>query len=295
MGILTAARSWLAGPARSDFYGLATPVRRLPEAELAVADAALTDGGPLAERLMRQLREAPSVYRLIGNDGSYELRISTTIGVRGVPRAGWRSRTIPVRTNPNDRELELSLSVNAGIVGMEGWALDGRPWPIDWSVSPTELERIRTHAPWIALPTMAETRAQRAHAVGVLEAWLGEPGALRGKRGVVAVEPPATDEAIANFEHAHGFVLPGAYRDLLRAANGFELGRVVVLGTDDAYRLDVPGPERLVIAPPDEDGALVLAPNGEVRFVGIDDRMSDGPLHGADLRAWVRRRLARPR
>jgi len=296
VGILSTIKSRLAAPRRNDYYGRGTQVRRVPAAELAAAEAVLSGGGPLAERFATQLRDAPHVWRLISDDGSYELRISTTAEVRGVPRAGWRSERITVHAQPGDRPLELWLDVTiAGIVGIHGRSLDGQPWPAEWSIDPRELDVVRAGAPRMALPTPAELRVQRTHAIEVLETWLGEPGILRGKRGMVAIEPPVTAEAAMAFEQAQDFALPDAYRDLLLVANGFEVGSVVVLGTNDAYRLDMPGPDRLVIAPPNEDGALVLAPTGEVRFVQLEDPTSDGRLRAPDLRQWLRQKVrARP-
>jgi hypothetical protein len=294
MRILSAFKSWFAPPARNDFYGLAERSRRVPPAELAFAEAALANGGPLAERFATQLRMADGVYRLRSADGTYELRVTTTenLLVRGVPLAGWRSEVISAHGLPHDRALELWLDVSiAGIVGIQGRALDGEPWPEDWSIDPSDLEAVRSRAPWMVLPTPAELREQRMRAVDVIETWLGEPGILRGKRGVVAVKPPAAEAMIAAFEDAQGIELHQAYRELLLVANGFEIGNLVVLGTADAYRLDIRGADRLVIAPPTEDGALVLAPSGEVRFVDFGDDTSEGRIRAPDLRAWVRRRV----
>ena len=81
------------------------------------------------------------------------------------------------------------------------------------------------------------------------------------------------------------------YRSLLRRADGIEIGHVAVLGTEDAYLLDIPGPPRLVIVPPDEDGAFALAETGEMVQVGIDDATSNGRVVAPDLRASLLDRL----
>lgn len=308
MRLLAGIRRRLIGDPRpkTDFYDLAKRAPRVPPAELAVAEAAFADAGPIAERLLRQLREGGaktagrwgrlSVWRLIADDGSYELRVSTTEPVRDVPREGWSSDWIPVSEAPGGRALELRFVVSqAGIVELAGRTLDGQPWPKAWEVRTEDLDAIRAHAPWLRLPTPADIRASHAHAVAVIEQWLGEAGALRGRRGVVSVEPPAAAAAIATFEAAQGFQLPTAYRELLEVADGIEVGRHVVMGTRDAYRLDIPGPDRLVIAPPDETGALVLAPSGEVLWVDIDDPTSDGRRLASDLRGWLRKQLSRRR
>jgi hypothetical protein len=289
MGIRAALRESFVGPPRSDFYGLAKHGRRVPSAELAVVAAALDQGGPIAERFVAQLSDAPDVWRLIAEDGSYELRVSTTLPVRGVPRAGWRSDPIPVRALPRYRPLEVELYASmAGIVEIHGRSLDGRPWPAEWSPAPQDVDEIHSRAPWMRLPTPEALRRERARAIDVIESWLGTVGFLRGKRGVVAVEPPATSESMASFEEGQRFDLPEAYRELLTVANGFEIGNLGLLGTDDAYRLDLPGPDRLVIVAPDEYGAFVLAPTGEVRFVELEDATSEGSVRAPDLRAWIR-------
>lgn len=293
VGIRNSIREWFAGPRRNDFYGQAKKSQRMPPAELAVAAAALQGAGPIGERLVRQLREAPDVYRLTHDDGTYELRVSTKIGVRGVPRSGWRSRPIPVTAA--GRPLEITLEVlEAGIIEILGRSLDGLRWPATWDADESEIAEIRAHAPWIDLPTPTQIREQRGRAVEVIETWLGEPGLLAGKRGTVVAHPSATSEAVARFEEAQAFPLPAAYRDLVLVADGIEVGTLMLLGTNDAYRLDMPGPDRLIIAPPNEDGAFVLARNGEVRFVELGDETSEGQLRARDVREWVSRRV-RPR
>jgi hypothetical protein len=295
VGILNALHSWVAGPKRADFYGKAEKVRHVPPAELVVAEAALLGGGPIADRLAAQLREAPDVWRLAAPDGSYELRVSTLIDVRGVPRAGWRSRPIPVRAGRLERDLELEIYVPiAGVAEIHGRTLDGRPWPRTWEIDDAALAGIRSSAPWIDLPTPAEIEERRSLAASVIESWLGEPDILRTKRGEIVAEPPAIPEDLAAFEATQSFRLPASYRDLLLVADGIQVGSLVLLGTVDAYRLDVPGPARLVITPPDEDGAFVLAENGEVRYVDLEAKTSEGRLRARALREWVAKRV-RPR
>ena len=81
--------------------------------------------------------------------------------------------------------------------------------------------------------------------------------------------------------------MPEAYESLLRRADGIEVGRVVVLGTGDAYRLDMPGPARLVISPPTEDGVLIIAESGEVVWVELGDETAAGRVIASDLRQWL--------
>jgi len=280
----------------ADFHHRAKHVRRVPDAEMAVTEAALANGGAIADRLLRQLREAGDVWRLIADDGGYELRISTTddLKVRDVPRSGWTSEWIPVVAAGDAQPLELRVFVfDSGIVELLGRTLDGRPWPRDWRVRPEDLPRIRAMAPWIHLPTPAELSASRVAAAATIAAWLGDGAAMRGRRGVIRVEPPATDEAVAAFAAKEWFVLPEAYESLVRGADGIEVGRLLVLGTRDAYRLDMPGPARLVIAPPNEDGALTIAESGEVVWIDVGDETTDGRIVAPDLRRWLTTQLAR--
>lgn len=263
---------------------------------MAVAEAALANGGAIAERLLRQLREAHDVWRLVSEDGGYELRISTTddLRVRDVPSSGWTSEWIPVAAVGDAQPLELQVFVfDAGIVELLGRTLDGRPWPRDWRARPDDLERIRAKAPWLHLPTPAELSASRVAAAATIAAWLGDGGALRGRRGVMRADPPATVEAVTAFAAKEGFALPEAYESLVRRADGIEVGRLVVLGTRDAYRLDMPGPARLVISPPDEEGALTIAESGEVVWIELGEEVTDGKVMAPDLRHWLTRQLTR--
>ena len=297
MGVFAAIRTLLGSgrPQGTDFYDLAQQESRVPDAELAVAEAVLAGGGPLAERALRQLRESTTAYRLRSVGGSYELRIVTfeNLGIRGVPRGGWNSDWIPVET-VEGRRLELRLEIlEAGIAGLAGRTLDGEVWPERWQLPSERLDQIRTGGPWLPLPTPDELAADRARAADIIGTWLGDPGLVRGRRGVISAAPPASDEAMSAFAAEEAFTLPDAYRDLLRVADGIQIGSIDILGTQDAYRLDVPGPTRLVIAPPDEDGALVLTESGTVEWIATDDRGGVGKMRAPDLRTWLTARLSR--
>jgi hypothetical protein len=76
-------------------------------------------------------------------------------------------------------------------------------------------------------------------------------------------------------------------------ANGIGIGSLDILGTNDAYRLDIAGPARLVIAPPNEDGTLVLTESGAVEWIDIDDVAATGTVQAPNLRTWVRRCFGR--
>ena len=292
------ALGWLLrrirGPQRTDYYGVAERTKRVPLPELSVAEAALSHGGPIAERLVRQLQEAPDVYRLREDDGTYELRISTKLElVRDVPRSGWMSGWIPVTTSPSGRRLELQVgAVWPGFAQILGRTEDGERWPKDWSVDPEDIVAVRAKSPWVVFPTAKELRQVRAEGSARVSAWLGEPDLLKGGIGRLEVEPPATSDQIRELEARAGLQVPEAYRTLLEAANGIQIGRLDVLGTADGYRLDMPGPSRLVIAPPNEDGALTLAATGEVVWVAYGAEATDGEIQARDLRVWVRQRLA---
>lgn len=183
----------------------------------------------------------------------------------------------------------------AGIVELLGRTLDGRPWPRDWRVREQDLGSIRGKAPWLQLPTPAEVRATRVSAAATLATWLGDEERLRGRRGVLRADPPATDAAVVAFSAKEGFALPEAYESLIRLADGIEVGRLLVLGTRDAYRLDMPGPARLVIAPPSEDGVLTIAESGEVVWIELGDTTTDGRVVAPDLRLWLKKQLTQAR
>jgi hypothetical protein len=274
----------------TDFYAVAAHGRRVSDAELAVAEAALSGGGPVGERLVRQMRETASVWRRGTDDGTYELRISTTddIRVRDVPSSGWTSPWISLIAMPSARQVELQLVVTeAGILEINGRTADGGRWPKKWSTRTDDLTTIRSQAPWLDLPTDAETDAARRAAVQTIEAWLGEPDARAWSSWHLSAHQPAIAAAIDTLSEAQRFRLPDAYRSLLESADGIEIGQLVIFGAADAYRLDMVGPARLVICPPDEDGVLTLAETGEVFRVAIDDPSSEGLVIAPDLRAWL--------
>jgi hypothetical protein len=277
----------------TDFYDLAERERRVPEAELSVGEAVLDGAGPIGGRALRQLRETPGVYRLRAEDGSYEMRIVSidNLTIRGVPRAGWMSEPIPVKTT-DGRLMELRIGiVEAGVVGLTGRTTDATRWPKTWQLAADSLDGIRARGSWLRLPTPADLEAERTRAVNLIGTWLGDAELLRGRRGTVRADPPASDNELAVFEVRESFQLPQTYRDLLQLANGIGIGSLDILGTNDAYRLDIPGPPRLVIAPPDEDGALVLDESGAIEWIDIDDVAAIGAVQGPDLQTWVRRRL----
>ena len=298
MGIARAIGRLLGRQPRqgADFYDLAERERRVPDAEMAVAKAILAGGGPLAERALRQLRETTEVRRHRAEDGSYEMRIVTfdNLTIRGVPRAGWMSEPIPVETT-DGRRMELRVGVvEAGIVGLTGRTEDGLRWPKAWEIAAETVHGIRARDSWLRLPTPAELEVERTRAADVIGTWLEDPDLLRGRRGGLRADPPASDDDLAEFEARESFPLPDAYRELLQVANGIGIGSLDILGTIDAYRLDIPGPPRLVVAPPDEDGALVLNGSGAVEWIDIDDAAAKGIVRAPDLRTWVRRQV-RPR
>lgn len=291
MGILR----WLGltRPRTGDFYSVADRAKRVPEAEIAVVASALAGGGQLADVLVRQLREAPDVYRLRAEGGVYELRVSTVLEVDGVPRDGWRSRSIPVETTAG-RRLQVKLVVHeAGIIGIEGTTEDRERWPADWRVASDVLQAIEERAPWLALPDEEAMREGRVRAAEVVRGWLARKAVVTLDGHRVVVRPPATEADLDGLAERSTFALPEAYAALLRSTDGVDIDGLSVLGTADAYRLDIPGAPRLVICPPDEDGALVLDLDGRVVHVDIDDPVGIGRTLAEDLRSFVASRLGR--
>jgi hypothetical protein len=227
------------------------------------------------------------------DDGSYEMRIVTfdNLTIRGVPRAGWTSNPIPVETE-DARPVELRVGiVEAGIVGLTGRTGDGTRWPKAWQIAAESLDRIRARSEWLRLPTSAALEAERTRVSDLIGAWLQDPDLFRGRRGSLHANPPASDAEVTAFEERELFPLPGAYRDLLHVANGIGIDSLDILGTNDAYRLDIAGPPRLVIAPSDEDGVLVMNESGAVEWIDIDDDAATGTVQAPDLRTWVLRQL----
>ena len=281
-------------PSSADFYAVAKHGRRVPDAEIAIAEVALSGSGPVGERIVSQLREARDVWRHSTADGTYELRISTTddLTIDDVPSGGGSSRWIPLIAGPDARPIELRLVVlEAGIVEILGRAADARRWPKTWTARPEDLAAIRRQAPWLDLPTQTGIVVSRRAAERAIGTWLGDPGALHAVRAHLSARPPATSIAIDALATTERLRLPEAYRSLLEVANGIKVGGLSILGTRDAYRLDIPGPGRLVICPPDEDGAIGLAETGEVVHIDVDDETSDGQSLAPDLRVWLLGRL----
>jgi hypothetical protein len=279
----------------TEFYDLAERTRGVPAPELAVVEAALRGSGPLGARILRQLREAPSAYRLRSDDGTYELRVATYdhLALRDAPSEGWVSDWIPITTADTARSIELRVCVDFGLAMLRGRTTDGTTWPRVWEASSADIKRIASRAPRLALPTPQELRAARAGAAATVARWLGDTELLRGRRGIVTAGPAATNDDVRAFESRERFTLPEAYRSLVLVANGIRVGRLDVLGMSDAYRLDMPGPASLVIAAPDEDGALVIDEAGAVVWVEMGAATTEGRVVAPDLRAYATAKLRR--
>jgi hypothetical protein len=273
---------------------LARDRRPVRWSELELIEAAVVGGGPIADRIVRQFRQAPHAWRRTDAD-QFHLTISTfdALTIQDAPRGGWTSSRIPV-TTIDSRRLTVEVRVlEMGICDLRGWTADRLPWPAPWAATPESLAEIERRAPWIELPTPAELQARREVAANTARAWLEISDETSLRAGGVWADSPASDEAIAALEARERFPLPDSYRQLLVLADGIQVGSKVVLGSRDAYRLDIPGPDRLVISPPNEDGVFTLAPTGEVVFVSIDGATSDGDVVASDLRAWISTRLSR--
>ena len=210
-----------------------------------------------------------------------------------MPRDGWRSRSIPVETTAG-RRLHVELVVHeAGIIGIEGTTEDHERWPADWRVATDVLRAIEERAPWLALPDEEAMREGRVRAAQVVRGWLAPKAVVTLDGHRIVVRPPATEADLDSLVERSTFALPEAYATLLRSTDGVDIDGLSVLGTADAYRLDIPGAPRLVICPPDEDGALVLDLDGRVVHVDIDDPAGIGRALAEDLRSFVASRLGR--
>jgi hypothetical protein len=178
-----------------------------------------------------------------------------------------------------------------GFVGLRGNTVDRSAWPRTWTIRDVDLQAIRDAGPWIDLPTAAAVRLEREAIRERIRRWLGDDRALPGLLFSVDGAEPASDAAIENLGRRVGFPLPAAYVHLLRGSNGIAVFGVAILGTLDAYPFDGPGPARLVISPPDENGAFVLDATGAVEWIPVERPSSPGIRVAADLRLWFATRL----
>lgn len=276
----------LFGFGRSDFYGAADRAHKVPIGELEVATAALLRGGPIADGLLRQLREAPDVYRLRESNGRYELRISATIEVAGVPTDGRASAMIDVET-VDGRALGIRLVLHeAGIIGLHGVARDGRRWPNDWRPTAGSIERLERGAPWLRLPTHDQVLQDRSHARAAIAAWLGS--SVDELRSVeIIADPPALARTVAALGDREQVRISPDYEAFLLTTDGARIDGHTLLGTRDAYRLDIPGATRLVIEPPTDDGVVVIDEAGRVLRIDLDGP-NEGDVIADDLQAYVR-------
>jgi hypothetical protein len=215
--------------------------------------------------------------------------------IRAVPPGGWQTEWIDVRTMDPARDLRVRIAIGgSGFVGLHGQTADGRRWPREWRIDAASLARVGERAPWLQLPTPEELDAARTAAIETIEGWLGKRRIPGLRNHPVVARPPASAVSIALLEAGQGVRLPADYIELLQRADGIEIGDLRILGTADAYRFDVPGPPRLVIAPPDEDGAMILAEDGTVTWIDIEDPSGPGRELGPTLRAWLHTRLNVP-
>jgi hypothetical protein len=274
-----------------DPYARAEHTRTIPKAELRAAEAILKSGGPVAHRMLRQLRNAPDVWRLRAPDGRFELRISTSLSLGIVPPDRIESDRVVLADSVTGRELELAVAVDrAAIAGMIGRTLDGNQWPRDWVAGEEDLTRICASAPHIRLPTAEALQRQRAEVATALAAWADDPSiAERARR--IRPSDPAKPEDVDALELQERVRLPQDYRSLLLITDGLEIGPLTILGSADAYRLDTEAVNRLLIVPADDRGAIVLDENGRVVHVALDDPLDGGREIAPSMRAFVRRRL----
>ena len=95
--------------------------------------------------------------------------------------------------------------------------------------------------------------------------WLGDCGLVDAAADDLRIFPPASASEIGELERRTNSRLPESFREFLAVSDGMDVGPVRVLGSADAYQLDIPARDGLVIAwEPDElDDHVIVVPRTE--------------------------------
>lgn len=272
--------------------------RARPE-EIVALQHVLKGGDPRFELLVEQLRTTPEVSR--DAPAADRVRISPTSTfenlnfVLEVTRV--QSEWVPVRDTASGRSLEFRASiVRSGFLeALEGRTADGSPWPQSWELAPPD-EPGRGE-PALVLPSLEKIQAAQGRARVELEGWLGVT--LRDCR---ILYPPVPAPVIHTREADLGVRFTEGFRRLLSITDGVDCHEVRVLGHRDAYRVDDPEFDGVVIAWDEDETDAFLAVQAidgrdeTVRRIDVHEREGRVSDVAPDLAGYLRSRLgAEPR
>ncbi len=275
---------------------------RLTSSEVAVIRALLPKHDRRAEPLLQQALDPPEVHRELPAANSCKVRIPYIKHDRYAINAPQEvtSPPITVTDSASGRQLRFTVKILRGgfLNDLVGVAQDGEPWPFDWSVDEAKLGEWGAGQLLNWLPPEMSTLT-RVKVLEQLAAWCDvDPGKLCAfADDILWVSPPASDDGIRLAEARLRSRLPAEYREFVRICDGIAIrhGRPYeVLGTSDAYRLDlngIPGSPFLVVTVLYEDGVVAVDAAGVTVLLGPDSSLREviGSLksHLHDSLCWL--------
>ena len=264
--------------------------------ELRILRALLPESHPDADLLYAQAAKAPYVVRKpVGREG-YEARIpyvvdsSCTVECdEDIP-----SPAVSVVTDAG-RRLQLSTAILRGgfLVGLNGVAGDGQPWPRDWNAEFQQCTIPEEVGRWLPA-RMPES--ERADIIRRLARWAGLPTGRPANEveDALRVAASAGADDVARCERRLARRLGDQYRELLAITDGFgiRLGRPYeILGTRDLDYLDES--QWIGVTPLYEGGFVVVAVvDGTVTDRCFLLATDGGRQEIGDLKEHVRQSLA---
>lgn len=275
---------------------------RFTSSEVAVIRALLPDHDRRTELLLQQALDPPGVHRELIAVNSCKVRIPYIKHERYAIDAPQEVASPPiiVKESASGRELRFTVKVLRGgfLNDLIGVAQDGHLWPLDWSVDEAQLAECGARQLLNWLPPEMSTLT-RTKVLEQLAAWCdADPVKLRAfDDDILWVSPPASDDDIRLAEARVSSPLPAEYREFVRICDGIAIrhGRPYeVLGTSDAYRLDldgVPGAPFLVVTVLYENGVVAMDAAGVTVLLGPDSSLREviGSLksHLHDSLCWL--------
>jgi hypothetical protein len=232
-------------PTLRRFLRTARPLRTTADQdEIAALQLVLAGDDPRFGVLLEQLRTAPEVRRRHPTPDRVTVSPTSAANHLWFPLEVRRleSAWVPAVDSVSGRGLEFrAVVVRSGFLeALEGRTADGDPWPARWRLDPPTHSGQMTAA--LVLPSLAELDAEHVLAREGLERWLGAELATD-----VEVFPPPSEAAIARREADLGVRFTPGYRELLTITDGIEARDIRVLSHRDAYRVDDPRFDGLVV------------------------------------------------